>query len=175
LTEAKGYRFATGSAALTLDFSDLLRNRIVPDLVREAKKYDATIIEVVGHTDGAAVGESIKKRGPNLDDALGAYATGAEGPAPVPDATSIRGPGLVPYDNVGLGMSRAVAVARALREVGLEGALREAGLRNIHIHPLSAAYLIAPDDTLSPAARSDDSTRRRIEIRLRRAGSSRNN
>jgi outer membrane protein OmpA-like peptidoglycan-associated protein len=168
LTEAKGYRFATGSAELTREFFDLLKQEIVPRLVNDATKYDATIVEIVGHTDGAGVGDSFKKRGPNLDDALGAYATGTEGlgpdSAPIPD---VGARGLVPYDNVGLGMSRAVAVARALRAAGLPD--------YIHVHPLSAAYLIAPDDTLSPAPRSDDSTRRRIEIRLRRTGSSRNN
>ena len=85
----------------------------------------------------------------NLDDSLGQYLDSANTTA------------LFPFDNVGLGFSRAVSVGRALRTSGLPA--------NLDVQPLSAAYLISPDDRIDPAPRRvGDSTRRRIEIRIRR-------
>jgi outer membrane protein OmpA-like peptidoglycan-associated protein len=145
LREADGFSFPPGSADVSPEFLARL-----PDVVRKlaalSERYGAQIVEVIGHTDGT----SIRKRDKaNLDDALGQHLDPASTAA------------LFPSDNVGLGISRAVSVARALRTNGLPAKL--------DIQPLSAAYLIAPNDRTDPAARRvDDASRRRIEIRIRR-------
>ncbi|MDB5695526.1 MAG: nuclease [Sphingomonas bacterium] len=64
-------------------------------------------------------------------------------------------------DNVGLGMARAVAVARALRKAGVGEAYV--------IIPMSAGPLVRPGDRVTDGARAaDEQNRRRIELRLRR-------
>jgi outer membrane protein OmpA-like peptidoglycan-associated protein len=147
LREADGFSFSLGSA----DLSDNFTARI-PDVVRRiaalSEIYNAQIVEIIGHTDGTNIRNSLRAKA-NLDDALGQY---------VEKGRTVT---LFPFDNVGLGMSRAVSVARALRESGLP--------TNLDIQPLSAAYLIAPNDRTDPAVqRRSDASRRRIEIRIRR-------
>jgi len=68
---------------------------------------------------------------------------------------------LVPADNAGLGMSRAVAVVtRLIRDNRLEQ-------RFPRILPMSGAQVIQVDETLSQGSMGDVKERRRIEIRLR--------
>jgi outer membrane protein OmpA-like peptidoglycan-associated protein len=147
LREADGFSFPPGSAEVSPEFLAKL-----PDVVRKlatlSERYGAQIVEVIGHTDGTSIRDTLRAKA-NLDDALGQYLNPASPPA------------LFPYDNVGLGISRAVSVARALRTIGVPAKL--------DIQPLSAAYLIAPNDRTDPAARRlGDASRRRIEIRIRR-------
>jgi hypothetical protein len=65
---------------------------------------------------------------------------------------------LIPADNAGLGLARAVAVVRP-------DARRATKL------PLSGGQLIGVDDTLTKGGGDDDPERRRIEMRVRRANS----
>jgi outer membrane protein OmpA-like peptidoglycan-associated protein len=147
LREADGFSFPPGSADVSPEFLAKL-----PDVVRKlaalSERYGAQIVEVIGHTDGTSIRDTLRVKA-NLDDALGQYLN--------PASTNA----LFPFDNVGLGISRAVSVARALRTSGLPA--------NLDIQPLSAAYLIAPNDRTDPADRRlGDASRRRIEIRIRR-------
>jgi outer membrane protein OmpA-like peptidoglycan-associated protein len=148
LREADGFSFSPGSAEISPDFLSKLAREIVPKLAALSDIHGAQVVEVIGHTDGTSVRDTLRLKA-NLDDSLGQYL----------DLTTPVA--LVPYDNVGLGFSRAVSVARALRTAGLSPKL--------DIQPLSAAYLVSPEDHASPAARHiGDAARRRIEIRIRR-------
>jgi outer membrane protein OmpA-like peptidoglycan-associated protein len=153
LTEAKGYSFVPGSADITPAFLALLAKEVVPKLSALGDEYGAQVVEIIGHTDGTSISDRLRAKA-NLDDFLGEYLD--------PSAVVT----VFPYDNVGLGISRALSVARALRQSGLPA--------KFDIQPLSAAYLIAPNDrTLAARRKVDDPSRRRIEIRIRRVGANR--
>jgi len=141
------FRFESNSAELTPEFRDRLVSDIT-DMVNELLvTYDVDVIEVVGHTDEQPIYTS---RESTLDlNAIGALS----GDIPISD--------LVPVDNAGLGLARAISVANALRNA--------LGPVDVEIIPLSAAQLVLPGDSLSlGAAPAADEDRRRIEIRVRR-------
>ena len=148
LPEAEGYYFPAGSAAINPDFAAKLRSRVIPRLRQIGASYDATVIEVIGHTDEVPV-HGGGRRGSNLDTALVPLLIGQGATPPVAS------------DNIGLGMARAVAVAAAIRASGLGNSFT--------IVPLSAGPFLKPDDTVmtggEPVA---DEARRRIEVRMRR-------
>jgi flagellar motor protein MotB len=148
LREADGYHFEAGSAEIAISFAEKIKTEIVPQIIAQAQAYKADVIEIIGHTDGVAVGPNLRVKS-NLDLTIAAFIDGQQTEAPVP------------FDNAGLGMARAVAMAKALRASGLAEAFQ--------ILPLSAGSLIDPSDRYSPGnLRVDDQVRRRIEIRLRR-------
>lgn len=148
LPEAEGYYFPAGSAALSGEFAAKLRSSVIPRLRQIGADYDATVIEVIGHTDEVPV-HGGGKLGSNLDTALVPLLTGQ--PAPPPTAS----------DNVGLGMARAVAVAAAIRASGLAD--------RFTIVPLSAGPFLKPDDSVMTGGEPiADESRRRIEVRMRR-------
>jgi len=150
LSEADGYFFETGSAALTPDFQAKLRTVVADTLVSTIKQYDMQIVEVVGHTDEQRMGG----RGASTLDAQ--LVPAANGATPI---SALR-----PTDNAGLGMARAVAVLKVLKE--------DPRLAGVTILPLSGAQMIAPVDRLADGGASGDvRERRRIEIRVRRAAS----
>jgi flagellar motor protein MotB len=101
---------------------------------------------VIGHTDEQA----ILQRFSNLDTQL----------IEVTKGKSAIGT-LLPADNAGLGLARAVSVAHALSA--------ESELSNFKILPLSGGQLIDTNDTMAQGAGGDVKERRRIEIRLRRS------
>jgi flagellar motor protein MotB len=147
LSEAKGYSFAVGSAELSADFTRALRGEIAEQVASIVKSYDVDIVEIIGHTDE----QPISRRPSNLDSDL------------VP---ALLGRGsilaLTPADNAGLGMARAVSVAKVL--------LSDGRLQGVTVLPLSAAQLILPGDTLTRGSVSNKANeRRRIEIRVRRS------
>ncbi len=146
LPEAQGFSFAAGSAALTPGFEDRLRRSVIPRIRQIGQQYQASVIEVIGHTD--AVPRKSGSGRSNLDSVLVPLLLGKETVAPEA------------VDNAGLGMARAVSVARFMRG---------AGLRDFILVPLSAGPFLKPDDSVITAedAAADDS-RRRIEVRLRR-------
>jgi flagellar motor protein MotB len=148
LHEADGFSFAKGKADLSTSFEAKLRDEIIPNLVALTNKFHVDVIEVIGHTDEQAIAQ----RPSNLDwmlvDAL-------KEPAPVA--------ALVPGDNAGLGLSRAVAVVRAIM---LDGRLPQPQYR---ILPLSGGQLIDTIERITPGGGRDAPSRRRIEIRLRRS------
>lgn len=142
-----GYWFARGSADITPEFGQQLQNKVADNVAELLKTYDVDVIEIIGHTDEQKITPS---RPSNLDDAA---ISAMWGRLPSND--------LVPVDNAGLGLARAIAVANVLRTSGkLEGA---------KIVPMSAAQLVLPGDILSDGTHlGDDKGRRRIEIRVRR-------
>jgi flagellar motor protein MotB len=150
LTESGGFTFETGSAKLSPNFRENVKYKILPNLKESAERYSARIIEIVGHTDEVPFGAP--KRG--LSDLDTNLFKALSGTAPAG--------ALIPYDNVGLGMARAISVRQLLLELGL-GA-------NFTILPLSAGPAITPSEAIAFGAspHTGIEARRRIEIRLRR-------
>ena len=147
LSEAGGYYFEVGSAELSEEFKQALTDKVVPKILQIATQYpDVDIIEVVGHTDE----QLIRRRYSNLDGVLIDVLRNG-------DVAS-----LIPADNAGLGIARAVAVVtRLLQDSRLEA-------RFSRILPMSGAQLIQVDETLTHGSQGDVRERRRIEIRLRK-------
>lgn len=148
LRETDGFSFEPGKADISPEFIERLRRGIVPHLIELSLRYRAQVVEVIGHTDGTSLRDTTR-RAANLDESLGLF---------LDPTNPVQ---FLPYDNVGLGMARAVSVARALRAAGLPAVL--------DIQPLSGASLISPKDKAEPAAaKTKDVSRRRIDIRIRR-------
>jgi flagellar motor protein MotB len=148
MSEADGYFFKSGSAELSPGFQEALLTRTPGEILNYIRKYDVDIIEVVGHTDERPIGI---RQPSNLDREL------------LPVLKSEAGVvSLVPADNAGLGLARAVAVVSVLRQSPL--------LAGYKLIPLSGAQLVNTDETLaiSPSP-GDIQQRRRIEIRLRKS------
>jgi hypothetical protein len=112
------------------------------------KKYDVDVIEVVGHTDEQPVGLRQSNLDRDLVPVLRNYASIAS---------------LVPADNAGLGLARAVSVVSVLGRNPL--------LWGYKLIPMSGAQLVNTDETLAidGAFSGDIRERRRIEIRLRKS------
>lgn len=148
LSEAGGYFFKSGSAELSPVFHDTLIQKIPNEIFENVKKYNVDVIEVVGHTDEQPIGV----RQSNLDRDLLSV---------LKNTTSVTS--LVPADNAGLGLARAVSVVSVLRQSPL--------LAGYKIIPLSGAQLVNTDETLAilGGAPADIPERRRIEIRLRKS------
>ena len=146
LSEAKGYFFRFGSAELDDNFRDSLIREVIPALLRDGPRYSVNVIEIVGHTDEVPIARGVN----NLDRLLLPFLRG--------EAMQIAPHGV---DNVGLGMSRAAAVARVL--------LTDGRLDKYVVVPYSAGQTIDIDGTLAQGTKkTDEKERRRIEIRLRR-------
>jgi outer membrane protein OmpA-like peptidoglycan-associated protein len=146
LSEAGGYFFRTGSAELSPEFREALFDSTPQRIAEYIKQYDVDVIEVVGHTDEQPIG----LRPSNLDRDL----------LPVLNGTA-NIVSLVPADNAGLGLARAVSVVSVLRQSKL--------LTGLKVLPLSGAQLINTDETLAVLGTPGDiKERRRIEIRLRK-------
>lgn len=145
LSEADGNYFRSGSAELEAPFEAKLRGTVSDQIADALQKYQVDVIEVVGHTDE----QPISRRGSNVDQTVMDVLDGKKSIA-----------GVVPADNAGLGLARAVSVANVLKSEGkLNGAT---------ILPLSAAQLIMPGDVLTSGQAGAEEKRRRIEIRIRR-------
>lgn len=146
LSEARGYYFPSGSAALSQSFRAALVQRIVPRILDISRQYEARVIEVVGHTDEVPVSAARS----TIDSTLLHFLNWQPSAAPVAS------------DNVGLGMARAAAVVRELRA--------DPRLQGLTILPLSAGQTTTVQHQLSPGTNevAEDQLRRRIEIRVRR-------
>lgn len=147
LSEADGYFFHSGSAELSPKFRAAISKKIVGELLEIVRKFEGVnVVEVVGHTDE----QPFAGRPSNLDLLL---------PRLLRGESSDR---LIPSDNAGLGLARAVSVARVL--------LDDPRLSELRILPMSGAQLISTGDTLSvKGVHESVRQRRRIEIRLRRS------
>jgi flagellar motor protein MotB len=147
LSEAAGYHFNSGSAELSPRFRSDLAGPIPAQILELIKQYDVDVIEVVGHTDEQPVGT----RESNLDRELLPVLRNSANIASV-----------VPADNAGLGLARAVSVVSVL--------LQNKSLSGYKLLPLSGAQLINNDETLAISGTAGDVLeRRRIEIRLRKS------
>ena len=148
MSEADGYFFKSRSAELSPAFRETLLNETPREILDYIKKYDVDVIEVVGHTDERPIGA---RQFSNLDRDLTSVLNNSAAVA-----------SLVPADNAGLGLARAVSVVSVLRQSSL--------LANYKIIPLSGAQLVNTDETLAIGGSSEDiQQRRRIEIRLRKS------
>lgn len=145
LSEAGGYFFRSGSAELTPAFEDKLHGSIASEIAQNLARYRVDVIEVIGHTDE----QPISRAGSNLDQTIIDVVDGKR------TITSI-----VPADNAGLGMARALAVANVLKS--------DPKLTGATVLPMSGAQLILPGDQLTLGQGGDVESRRRIEIRIRR-------
>ena len=148
LSEADGNFFRTGSAELSPEFREKLLASTPEQIVALLRKYDVDVIEVVGHTDEQPVGLRQSNLDRDLVPVLRNYASIAS---------------LVPADNAGLGLARAVSVVSMLSRSPL--------LSGYKLIPMSGAQLINTDETLAIAGSlsGDVRERRRIEIRLRKS------
>ncbi|WP_037424936.1 OmpA family protein [Sinorhizobium sp. CCBAU 05631] len=145
LSEASGYYFRSGSAELTDKFTADLNGSISTQIADNLKRYGVDIVEVIGHTDE----QPLSRPSSNMDKlAIGVVSA----KTPVTE--------LVPADNAGLGLARAISVANILRGNG--------ALEGVTILPLSAAQLVMPGDKLTTGQAGNVESRRRIEIRIRR-------
>lgn len=144
------YRFEIGSAEITPEFQTYLEDEAAGTIAGLLKQYNANVIEIVGHTDEQVIQPNIEKTS-NLDLLA------------IPAVNGTPGVRLVPVDNAGLGLARAIEVARVLR-----GQPELAGMKVV---PLSAGQLMRKGDVLSPGGGEalNDPDRRRIEIRVRRS------
>jgi len=144
LDDGKKNYFQSGSAELTGTFSQLLSTTITDEIASNLSLYGANIVEVIGHTDE----QPVAREKSNLDDTI---ISAMDGRLPVS--------ALLPADNAGLGLARAIAVANVLRA--------NPKLKDATILPMSAAQLILPGDTVTSGQRGAVESRRRIEIRVR--------
>jgi outer membrane protein OmpA-like peptidoglycan-associated protein len=148
LKESDGFYFQPDSSDISSHFAAQLRDTIAPKLRELGERYNAKTIEIIGHTDEVPIGSS-GHRLDNLDKTL----------IPLLNGNPIAEP--VAGDNAGLGMARAVSVARALKADGIGASFT--------IIPMSAGAFLRPDDHVTEGLQSiPDESRRRIEIRLRR-------
>jgi flagellar motor protein MotB len=148
MSEADGYYFKTRSAELSPSFRVALMTETPIEILQYIKKYDVDVIEVVGHTDERPIGA---RQYSNLDRDLTSVLQNTE------DVAS-----LIPADNAGLGLARAVSVVSVLRQSPLLAAYK--------MIPLSGAQLVNTDETLAlDGSPQDILQRRRIEIRLRKS------
>jgi flagellar motor protein MotB len=147
LSEANGNFFKSGSAELSPAFHRKLVTSIPSDILKIIKKFDVDVIEVVGHTDEQPLGPHQS----NLDSNLLSVLKNTAGVST-----------LVPADNAGLGLARAVSVISVLRQSAL--------LAGYKLIPLSGAQLVNTDETLAVLGiPANVPERRRIEIRLRKS------
>jgi flagellar motor protein MotB len=148
LDEARNYRFETGSAALSPQFTELLETKVLPQLKDIFNRYPVNTIEIIGHTDT----QPSSGRASNLDTNLLPVIGGTQ------SMTS-----LLFGSNADLGLMRAVAV-----RLTLEHLTSNFGLQAVRFRTYSAAQTAAPDGPVAPHGLSDD-RRRRIEIRFTRS------
>jgi outer membrane protein OmpA-like peptidoglycan-associated protein len=142
------YRFQTNSAELTPQFREYLTTVTSPQVQALLDRFQVDVIEVVGHTDESP----ITATRPSTMDSLAINALKGK--------TSVGE--LIPADNAGLGLARAIAVVNALQDTPL-------GRQGIKMIPLSAAQVVMPGDVVSDGSKPEaSSARRRIEIRVRR-------
>ena len=102
MSEADGYFFKTRSAELSPNFRVALMSETPVEILQYIKKYDVDVIEVVGHTDERPIGA---RQFSNLDRDLTSVLQNTEEVA-----------SLIPADNAGLGLARAVSVVSVLRQ-----------------------------------------------------------
>jgi OmpA family len=147
LSEANGHYFERGSAELSAAFRQELIDSTPERIAELIKQYGVDVIEVVGHTDE----QPLNPKPSNLDHDL-LPVLRSEG-----DIAS-----LIPADNAGLGLARAVSVVSVL--------LKSKTLAGYKLIPLSGAQLVNTDGTLAISGTPGDiRERRRIEIRLRQS------
>jgi flagellar motor protein MotB len=151
IEDEKSYRFASGSAEIPPQMDNYIREKIVPEIEKNAQQYRINVVEVIGHTDGQPRSTLESNLDLNIEKA-------ASGEMPV---TSLEA-----GSNADLGLTRAVAVVRVLRDLQSQ----PGRLKGLNFRAYSAAQLILPNGKFASVDREPDQTRRRIEIRFTRLG-----
>ncbi|NCJ05598.1 hypothetical protein GS597_03560 [Synechococcales cyanobacterium C] len=136
------FKFQSGSAQLTSELKKYIETDIIVNIQNITQKHNIEFIQVIGHTDGQTI-----NRSSNLDEKLELAALGQQ---PVAQ--------LAPGSNADLGLMRAIAVIQLLQT--------SEQLKDIDFRAYSAAQLYLPSGKLATVNRSDDESRRRIEIRF---------
>ena len=150
MKEANGFYFPTASADVSPEFRHKLMSEIVPLVASIGKRAHAQVVEVIGHTDEVPMSARFRAEA-NLDETLMAQFSGRNDVDKAVQAA----------DNAGLGMARAVAVARVLRSAP--------DLSGFQIFPMSAGAFERTDDSMTAGSDPrNDQERRRIVIRVRR-------
>lgn len=149
LSDAKDYRFASGSFEVNEAFRVKLISEELPKIIRDIKCYAIDTIEIIGHTDNS----------PN---------TGTSNIDNFPKPTELeRGlKSVYAGSNADLGLLRAFSV-----QLLLQDKIREKH-PNLLFRSYSASSLINPEDSSnSDFNTNSDQEKRRIEIRLTRSSS----
>ena len=167
---ADKYNFPSGSAVLPQNLKrDINQNgkdgvilesieKNIAELEKSDKRVD--IIEVIGHTDGQAVG-SLKcdnQKGGNLDKKLETVSRGYQNVAI-----------LCPGSNADLGLIRALAVVKELQKAQKQK--KSGSFKQLQFRAYSSAQLLLPNDQGFAEKNTDPNPkRRRIEIRFAQVG-----
>lgn len=152
LRESSKFKFISGSAELNKEFKDYIYSDLAQEIVRIASDYDIDVIEIIGHTDGQPVGIvegnlDLFLEKANLDK-------------------SFQMSKLEAASNTDLGMMRALSVAKEIKEASKES-------KKLNIRAYSAGQLILEDGSPASPDKSENSGRRRIEIRFTKLGDTR--
>ncbi|MBF2057140.1 MAG: hypothetical protein IGQ45_07920 [Cyanobacterium sp. T60_A2020_053] len=142
--ESGNFQFPSGSAELTPDLKSYITEIVTPQINQIIKTQDIDFIQVIGHTDGQVVGAGVSG---NLDQNLEKVAQ---------NQLSVKQ--LKPGSNGDLALMRALAVVQELQQQG--------EFKNVQFRAYSGAQLYLPSGGFAPVNRTQDDTRRRIEIRF---------
>jgi hypothetical protein len=167
---AEKYSFKSGSAVLPQNLQDDISQkgedgvilRTIEESIAELEKSDkqVDVIEVIGHTDGQAVG-SLKcdnQKGGNLDKKLESVSKGYQDIAI-----------LCPGSNADLGLMRALSVVKELQKAQKQK--KSGSFKQLQFRAYSSAQLLLPNDQGFAEKNTDpDPKRRRIEIRFAQIG-----
>lgn len=153
IENAGKFAFISGEAKLSNDLKNFINNELVKIIETNFDQYNINTIEVIGHTDGQPVNQS----NGNLDLKLEQSAR---------NNTSIAQ--LNPSSNADLGLMRALAVVKHLKQIKRQGTYLQN--KNIDLDTsfrvYSAAQLILPNGKFAQPNRKPQDNRRRIEIRF---------
>lgn len=153
LKETEGFTFSVGDATVSRAFQEKLIAEAVPIFLEAARQHNATVIEVIGHTDELPIAGRTSNLDAQLIQFLAGSRTGRGPQSSIP---------LVAADNAGLGIARAAAVAQIL--------MADSRLSAFQILPMSGAQVINNNDKVSTGASAKEAAeRRRIELRARRS------
>ena len=145
IDEVSKFSFEIGQATLSPNFEKFLIETVATQIKLLAEEDNAKIVEVVGHTDDLPITRGATGFDDNIIDALA-------GSFPIEE--------LLPTDNAGLGIARAVSVINVLKKID--------GLSGLTFVPLSGGQLVIPgDNAVDSNLTGDSEVRRRIEIRIR--------
>ena len=117
---------------------------MIPEILRTVRCYGIDTVDIIGHTDGRP-----SATGGNIDfKLLDAFETD--------DFNKI-----IPGSNIDLGFLRALSVKKEI-----QSSFINSELHNVNLRVLSAGSTLDPSGKFVPAQIVDDSSRRRIEIRI---------
>ncbi len=136
------FTFVSKSAALTPELRQYILTSVIPTIQKTVKSHDIDFVQIIGHTDGAEISGV-----GNLDREMETVANGKD-----------KVDKLYPGSNTDLGLMRALAVVQEIQKTGQ--------LPDVKFRAYSAGQLYLPSGELAKIDRTDNDSRRRIEIRF---------